>query len=73
MRQKKKTTGFLLFHLSKVLQEQSHVIGVIIKGAIGAGIFILLIILVNLINLNTSGSIMTRSKEVAVRTNDWRK
>ncbi len=49
-----------------MLRVQSHVIGVIIKGAIGAGIFILLIILVNLINLNTSG-MYTRSKEVAVR------
>ena len=51
---------------SKVLQEQSDLIGVIIKGAIGAGVFILLIILVNLINLNTSG-MYARSKEVAVR------
>ena len=51
---------------SKILQEQSNLIGVIIKGAIGAGIFILLIILVNLINLNTAG-MYTRSKEVAVR------
>jgi len=51
---------------SKVLQEQSNLIGVIIKGAIGAGVFILLIILVNLINLNTSG-MYARSKEVAVR------
>ena len=51
---------------NKILQEQSSIIGVIIKGAIGAGIFILLIILVNLINLNTAG-MYTRSKEVAVR------
>lgn len=51
---------------SKILQEQSVLIGVIIKGAIGAGLFILLIILVNLINLNTA-SMHSRSKEVAVR------
>ena len=51
---------------SKILQEQSSLIGVIIKGAIGAGIFILLIILVNLINLNAAG-MYARSKEVAVR------
>ncbi|MEO8852946.1 MAG: ABC transporter permease [Ginsengibacter sp.] len=51
---------------SKILQEQSGLIGVIIKGAIGAGIFILLIILVNLINLNAA-AMYARSKEVAVR------
>ena len=51
---------------NKILQEQSNLIAVIIKGAIGAGIFILLIILVNLINLNTAG-MYARSKEVAVR------
>lgn len=50
----------------KVQQEQSNVISIIIKGAIGAGVFILLIILVNLINLNTAG-MYVRSKEVAVR------
>jgi putative ABC transport system permease protein len=51
---------------SKILQEQSNLIGVIIKGAIGAGVFILLIILVNLINLNTAG-MYARGKEIAVR------
>lgn len=51
---------------SKILQEQSSLISVIIKGAIGAGVFILLIILVNLVNLNTAG-MYARSKEVAVR------
>ncbi|MEO6188515.1 MAG: ABC transporter permease [Ginsengibacter sp.] len=50
----------------KILQEQSNLISVIIKGAIGGGLFILLIILVNLINLNTAG-MYARSKEVAVR------
>ncbi len=51
---------------SKIMQEQSSIIGVVIKGAIGAGIFILLIILVNLVNLNTAG-MFSRGKEVAVR------
>jgi putative ABC transport system permease protein len=51
---------------NKILQEKSGLINVIIKGAIGAGVFILLIILVNLINLNTAG-MYARSKEVAVR------
>ena len=51
---------------SNILQEQSSLIGVIIKGAIGAGVFILLIILVNLVNLNTA-CMYARSKEVAVR------
>jgi len=51
---------------NKILQEQSNIISVIIKGAIGTGIFILLIILVNLINLNTA-NMYARSKEVAVR------
>ncbi len=50
----------------KIMQEQSPIIRVVIKGAIGAGIFILLIILVNLINLNTAG-MFSRGKEVAVR------
>ncbi len=51
---------------SKILQEQSVLIGVIMKGAIGAGLFILLIILANLINLNAA-AMHRRSKEVAVR------
>ena len=51
---------------SKITQENSTLIGVIIKGAVGAGIFILLIILLNLINLNTA-AMYSRAKEVAVR------
>ncbi|HWB27743.1 MAG TPA: ABC transporter permease [Chitinophagaceae bacterium] len=51
---------------SKITEENSSLTGVIIKGAVGAGIFILLIILVNLINLNTAG-MYTRAKEVAVK------
>lgn len=41
-------------------------IGVIMKGAIGAGIFILLIIFLNLINLNSAG-MYARTKEVAIK------
>lgn len=51
---------------SKISQEQSGVMGVIMKGAIGAGIFILLVILLNLVNLNTAG-MYNRTKEIAVR------
>ena len=51
---------------SKITQENSSLIGVIIKGSIGAGIFVLLIILVNLINLNTAG-MYSRVKEIAVK------
>jgi putative ABC transport system permease protein len=46
--------------------EAGPLIGVIIKGSIGAAIFILLIIVVNLINLNAA-TMYTRSKEVGVR------
>jgi len=46
--------------------EAGPIINVIIKGSIGTSIFILLIILVNLLNLNTA-SMYNRSKEVAVR------
>ncbi len=61
-----KESNVIAVPFSKVQQEQSNLIGVIIKGAIGAGVFILLIMLVNLINLNTSG-MYARSKEVAMR------
>jgi len=51
---------------SKITQENSSIIGVIIKGSIGAGVFVLLIILVNLINLNAA-SMYSRMKEIAVK------
>src|SRR6476620_4359220 len=51
---------------SKITEENSVLIGVIIKGAVGAGIFILLIILLNLINLNTA-AMYSRAKEIAVK------
>ncbi|MEP7231216.1 MAG: ABC transporter permease [Ginsengibacter sp.] len=51
---------------SKITQENSSLTGVIIKGAVGAGVLILLIILLNLINLNTA-SMYSRAKEVAVK------
>ncbi len=49
-----------------IVKEAAPVIGVIIKGAIGAGIFILLIIFLNLINLN-SAVMYARTKEVAIK------
>jgi putative ABC transport system permease protein len=64
--QEQKSNKVYAVPFSKILQEQSNLIGVIIKGAIGAGVFILLIILVNLINLNTAG-MYARGKEIAVR------
>ncbi len=64
--QEQKSNKVYAVPFSKILQEQSNLISVIIKGAIGAGVFILLIILVNLINLNTAG-MYARSKEIAVR------
>jgi putative ABC transport system permease protein len=51
---------------SKIGQENSTLISVIIKGAIGASVFILLIIGVNLVNLNTA-SMYARAKEVAIK------
>ncbi|MFI5152639.1 MAG: ABC transporter permease [Chitinophagales bacterium] len=51
---------------SKITEENGAALSVIIKGAVGAGLFILLIILVNLINLNAA-SMHARAKEVAVR------
>jgi len=51
---------------SKITEENSALIGIIIKGAVGAGIFILLIILLNLINLNTA-AMYSRAKEIAVK------
>ena len=61
-----KTNKVFAVPFSKITQENSALIGVIIKGSIGAGVFILLIILVNLINLNTA-SMYSRAKEVAVK------
>ncbi|MEO8584074.1 MAG: FtsX-like permease family protein, partial [Flavitalea sp.] len=49
-----------------IANENSSFTGVIIKGAAGAAIFVLLIVLVNLINLNTAGMYM-RTKEVAIK------
>ncbi|HLY69665.1 MAG TPA: ABC transporter permease [Puia sp.] len=50
----------------QITQENAPLIGVIIKGALGAGFVILLIVFLNLINLNTAG-LYTRTKEVAVK------
>jgi putative ABC transport system permease protein len=49
-----------------ITQENSSLTGTIIKGSVSAGIFILLIILVNLINLNMA-AMYRRAKEMAVR------
>ncbi len=51
---------------SQIGQENSSLVGVIIKGAVGASMFILLIIGVNLVNLNTA-SMYARAKEVAIK------
>jgi putative ABC transport system permease protein len=51
---------------SEITKEAAPVMGVIIKGAIGAGVFILLIIFLNLINLNSAG-MYARTKEVAIK------
>jgi putative ABC transport system permease protein len=49
-----------------IVNENGETLSVIIKGAVGAGLFVLLIILVNLVNLNAA-SMHSRVKEVAVR------
>ena len=51
---------------SQLKNEAGPIVNLIIKGSIGTALFILLIVVVNLLNLNTA-SIYTRSKEVAVR------
>ncbi|MDB5279826.1 MAG: acidobacterial duplicated orphan ABC-type permease-like protein [Ferruginibacter sp.] len=51
---------------SNIKEESGPLIGIIIKGSVGAAIFILLIIVVNLVNLNAA-TMYTRSKEVGVR------
>ncbi len=51
---------------SRITDENADLVKVIIKGAVIAGIFILLIILVNLINLNAA-AMYSRAKEVGVR------
>lgn len=61
-----KDSKVIVVPFNKIQQEQSSLTSVIIKGAIGAGLFILLIVLVNLINLNAA-NMYTRAKEVAVK------
>jgi putative ABC transport system permease protein len=51
---------------NNIKDEAGPLIGIIIKGSVGAAIFILLIIVVNLVNLNAA-TMYTRSKEVGVR------
>jgi putative ABC transport system permease protein len=51
---------------NKMKDEAGPLVAVIIKGSVGAAIFVLLIIIVNLINLNAA-TMYSRSKEVGVR------
>ena len=62
----RKNDKVLAIPFSKISEENGSLIRLIIKGSIGAGIFILLIILANLVNLNAAG-LYSRAKEVAVR------
>ncbi|MFT3947065.1 MAG: ABC transporter permease [Agriterribacter sp.] len=51
---------------SKYKNENAALVQTIVKGSVAAACFILLVIIFNLVNLNTA-SIYTRAKEVAVR------
>jgi putative ABC transport system permease protein len=51
---------------SKLKEEAGALVAVIIKGSVGTALFILIIILVNLVNLNAA-TMYTRAKEVGVR------
>ena len=62
----RKTDKVFSVPFSKMKDEAGPIVNVIIKGSVGTSIFILLILLVNLLNLNTA-SLYNRSKEVAVR------
>ncbi len=61
-----KKNRVLAIPFSRIGEENGQTNMTIIKGSIGAAIFILLIILVNLINLNAA-TMYSRAKEVAVR------
>jgi putative ABC transport system permease protein len=50
----------------KLKEEAGALVAVIIKGSVGTALFILIIILVNLVNLNAA-TMYTRAKEVGVR------
>ncbi len=62
----RKTDKVRAVQFANMRNEAGPIINVIIKGSIGTSIFILIIILVNLLNLNTA-SMYNRSREVAVR------
>ena len=62
----KKIKGIAAVPFSKITGENGTLIKVVIRGAVGAGIFILLVVLVNLINLNVA-TMYNRVKEVAIR------
>ena len=61
-----KKNRVLAVPFSRIGDENGQTNRTIIKGSVGAAIFILLIILVNLINLNAA-TMYSRAKEVAVR------
>ena len=50
----------------KMKEEAGPIVNIIIKGSVGAALFILIIIVFNLINLNAA-TMFTRAKEVGVR------
>ncbi|MEJ7589634.1 MAG: FtsX-like permease family protein, partial [Ferruginibacter sp.] len=62
----RKTDKLRAVPFSNMRNEAGPVINIIIKGSVGTAIFILLIVLVNLVNLNTAG-MYHRGKEIAVR------
>ena len=62
----RKTDKVRAIPFTNMRNEAGPIINVIIKGSIGTAVFILLILLVNLLNLNTA-SMYNRSREVAVR------
>ncbi|MEP7110120.1 MAG: ABC transporter permease [Ferruginibacter sp.] len=62
----RKTDKVKAVPFTNMRNEAGPVINIIIKGSVGTAIFILLIVLVNLLNLNTA-IMYTRSREVAVR------
>jgi putative ABC transport system permease protein len=62
----RKTDKIRAVPFANMRNEAGPIVNVIIKGSIGTALFILLIVVVNLLNLNTAG-MYNRSREVAVR------
>ena len=59
-------TPFLVPYAHFVEAESGNLVGVLVKGQIGAIVFILLVVVANLINLNAA-TLLNRQKEMAVR------